>query len=292
MRVHHLNTGTMCPIGAKFVNGHGGLFERARLVCHVLLAESNDGLVLIDTGLGLSDIANPSQLGRGWVRLTSPRFDAAETAIEQVKKLGFAAHDVRHIVLTHLDRDHAGGLSDFPKAKVHVHLREHEAAVTQKIKSRKGRYIAGQWQHGPNWRLHGGDGEDWYGFRGVRALENRETDILLIPLHGHTPGHCGVAVRGDGKWLLLAGDSYFFHGQIETPPVPAPVALRIFQRIVDTDRAIRIAKQERVRKLKAEHGGEIDIFNSHDPVDYTPYSDVDGHIPGLASPTSVYRVHR
>ena len=26
MRIHHLNTGTMCPIGRRFVNGTGGIF--------------------------------------------------------------------------------------------------------------------------------------------------------------------------------------------------------------------------------------------------------------------------
>jgi glyoxylase-like metal-dependent hydrolase (beta-lactamase superfamily II) len=268
MRVHHLNTGTMCPIGAKFVNGQGGIFERARLICHVLLVETDDGLLLVDTGLGLSDIANPSQLGRRWVRQTSPRLDPAETAIEQVKTLGFVPGDVRHIVLTHLDRDHAGGLPDFPKANIHVHLREHEAALGQKSKLGKARYIANQWQHGPNWNLCGDGGENWYGFQGVRALADRETDILLIPLHGHTPGHCGVAVRTMGKWLLHAGDSYFFHGQVETPPIPAPFALRMFQRMGDTDRALRIVNQERIRQLKATHGSEIEIFNSHDPVEY------------------------
>ena len=37
--------------------------------------------------------------------------------------------DVRHVLLTHLDRDHAGGIPDFPKARVHVHRKEHEMAV-------------------------------------------------------------------------------------------------------------------------------------------------------------------
>ncbi|MFD0510570.1 MBL fold metallo-hydrolase [Streptomyces aureus] len=31
--------------------------------------------------------------------------------------LGYAVDDVRHIVLTHLDLDHAGGLPDFPRAR-------------------------------------------------------------------------------------------------------------------------------------------------------------------------------
>ena len=46
MRVHHINTGTMCPIGQRFVNGTGSMFRRARMVCHCLLVETNDGLTL------------------------------------------------------------------------------------------------------------------------------------------------------------------------------------------------------------------------------------------------------
>ena len=63
MRIHHLNTGTMCPIGRRLVNGTGSIFQRARMVCHCLLIETNDGLALVDTGIGLDDIANPPRLG-------------------------------------------------------------------------------------------------------------------------------------------------------------------------------------------------------------------------------------
>ena len=89
MRIHHLNTGTMCPIGKRLVNGTGSIFQRARMVCHCLLVETTDDLVLVDTGIGLDDIANPPRLGRKWVRQTTPRLDPAETAVQQVKALGY-----------------------------------------------------------------------------------------------------------------------------------------------------------------------------------------------------------
>jgi glyoxylase-like metal-dependent hydrolase (beta-lactamase superfamily II) len=268
MRIHHLNTGTMCPIGRRFVNGTGGIFQRARMVCHCLLLETQDGLALVDTGIGLDDIAQSRRLGPKWVRQTAPRLDPAETAIQQVKALGYSPSDVRHLLLTHLDRDHAGGVADFPKAKVHVHRREHEMAVLNKIAAPKGRYITEQWQHGPDWAFYGEGGEDWFGFKGVRALGDREPDILMIPLPGHTPGHCGIAVRGKDKWLLHAGDSYFFHGQMQTPPLRTPLVLGIFQRKADMDSRTRLANQERLRLLKSRHGDAVTIFNSHDPVDY------------------------
>ncbi len=236
MRIHHLNTGTMCPIGRRLVNGTGSVFQRARMVCHCLLAETNDGLALVDTGIGLGDIATPMRLGRKWVRQTTPRLDPAETAVQQVKALGFSPADVRHILLTHLDRDHAGGVPDFPNAKVHVHRREHDMAVANRIAAPKGRYITEQWQHGPAWAFYDGGGEDWFGFTGVRALGDREPDILMVPLPGHTLGHCGIAVRGKDKWLLHAGDAYFFHGELQPQP-RMPFVLGIFQRRADMDRA-------------------------------------------------------
>ena len=267
MRTHHLNTGTMCPASALLVNGRGGLFERARMVCHVLLLETSEGLALVDTGLGLGDIAEPNRLGRSWVRMTRPRLDPEETAIAQVRALGFSPKDVRHLLLTHLDLDHAGGISDFPWAKVHVHGREHDAAVVGGATARSG-YRASQWAHRPDWAFYGKEGEDWFGFKGVRALGERETDVLIIPLPGHTSGHCGVAVKSGDRWLLHAGDSYFHHTQIRPQDGKTPMALRYFQRQADTERALRIANQQRLRALHAAHGDEIDIFNSHDPEDY------------------------
>lgn len=61
-------------------------------------------------------------------------------------------------------------------------------------------------------------GDEWFGFGSVTVLDD---DVLLIPLQGHTRGHCGVAVRrADGGWLLHAGDSYFHQSKKLTPPNP------------------------------------------------------------------------
>ncbi|NPU10509.1 MBL fold metallo-hydrolase [Bradyrhizobium sp. 83002] len=267
MRVHHINTGTMCPRGGRLVSGSGSLFARARLVCHCLLIEDEDGLVLVDTGIGSADIADPARLGPNWVRQAAPQLDLAETALQQVRALGFSPDDVRHILLTHLDRDHAGGIGDFPKAKVHVHRAEHAMAVDGAPPPPRGRYVTSQWRHRPDWQHYDDDGEDWFGFRGVRAAVGRSGDILVIPLPGHTPGHCGIAVRRGDTWLLHAGDAYFFHGQLDARP-RMPLLLGLFQRKGDLDRATRLANQARLRRLKCDHGDQVTIVNSHDPVDY------------------------
>ena len=96
--IHHLNCGTMCPRGARLIAGEGGLLAEARLICHCLLIEGAEGLVLIDTGFGLDDARNPGQLGAPFRALTRPRLQAAETAIYQIRGLGLEPSDVRHVV--------------------------------------------------------------------------------------------------------------------------------------------------------------------------------------------------
>jgi len=266
MNVHHLNAATLCPVGMRLINGSGSLFKRARMVCHVLAIETGDGIVLVDTGLGTGDIADPKRLGTTWLWQLSPRLDAAETVAAQLRARGVARSEVRDIVLTHLDFDHAGGVADFPDARVHVHVREHAAATRLEEARPRGRYVGAHVAHGPRWKLFDDGGERWFGFDGVRALSERHPEILLVPLRGHTHGHTGVAVRSGDRWVLHAGDAYFFHRQVETPP-NAPLALRFFQRRGDVDRAARQANQERLRVLASAHAAEVTIVCSHDPVE-------------------------
>src|SRR5271165_5137385 len=114
--LHHLNCGTMCPRGARLLAGTGGLLEPTRLVCHCLLIEGAEGLVLVDTGFGNGDVGSPRQLGRLFSALVRPQLSEGETAHAQILARGFQPADVRHIVTTHLDLDHSGGLPDFPEA--------------------------------------------------------------------------------------------------------------------------------------------------------------------------------
>lgn len=104
MRIHHLNCGTLCPLGGRLIDGRPGVLRGASLVCHCLLIETEAGLVLVDTGLGRKDIEEPyPRLSRAMTSLLRPRRRMAETAWAQVRALGYADTDVRHILLTHLD---------------------------------------------------------------------------------------------------------------------------------------------------------------------------------------------
>jgi len=261
MRIHHLNCGSMCPPLGSLIN------ERGLLVCHVLLVEAPGGLVLVDTGMGTDD-CDPARtrIHRAFRTLVRPRLERAETALAQVEALGFRAADVRHLVLTHLDLDHAGGISDFPHARVHLHGPELDAALRPRGRDRL-RYIQAQWAHGPDWASHRADpgGERWHGFECVRDLPGLPPEILLVPLAGHSRGHAGVAIDGGDGWLLHAGDAYFYHGEME-PEARCTRLLSAFQALDDSDRKTRIANQKRLRELALQHA-DVRVFCAHDPVE-------------------------
>lgn len=261
--IHHLNCGTMCPRGARMLQGSGGLLEPGRLVCHCLLIEGAEGLVLVDTGFGSGDVARRRQLGAMFNALVRPVLDGSETALAQVRALGFDPADVRQIVTTHLDLDHAGGLPDFPQAEVHLLGDELKAALRPSLRERT-RYVGAHWSHNPKWVEHEGGGEDWFGFAGVRILPGSGAEVLLIPLPGHTKGHTGVAIAGGERWLLHCGDAYFHQGQMQTPP-HCPPGLSAFQAINSSDNALRRENSERLRELAARHSAEVELICSHDP---------------------------
>ncbi len=262
MRIHHLNCGTLCPNGARTVNGSGGWLEPARIVCHCLLIEGNDGLVLVDTGFGVEDTRKPRQLGAAFA-LMRPRAEIGETAIKQIEALGFKAEDVKQIVTTHLDPDHSGGLPDFPLAEVHVFADELDAAMNPSLRD-KPRYRRVHWKHNPQWIRHQVEGDEWFGFDGVRILPDLGAEMLMVPLVGHTLGHTGIAVKTGEGWMLHCGDAYFHHDEIATPP-SCPPGLRFFQNLNNADRKQRLANQERLRELVTRHGEEVQLLCSHDP---------------------------
>jgi glyoxylase-like metal-dependent hydrolase (beta-lactamase superfamily II) len=263
MRIHHLSCGSMCPYGGRIVSGVPG---RAQIVCHTLLVETGDSLVLVDTGMGVEDMKHRHRrLGVPFTMGFRVVGNVDDTALHQIRALGHDPADVRHIACTHLDLDHAGGLPDFPEAEVHVFESEREAAVDPSLRDRM-RYPACHFEHGPKWSTHGPGGDDWFGFESIRVLPGVDPEILMIPLPGHSRGHTAIAVRDGDGWLLHCGDAYFHRGEMASPP-SCPPGLRIFQRLMAADEGARRRNQERLRELAANHGDEVRVFCAHDHVE-------------------------
>lgn len=242
--IHHINCGTL------------QVPTYPTVVCHCLLLHDQQQLALVDTGIGLQDVLNPlERLGQPLIDIAGFQFHESDTAVRRIESLGLSPADVRHIVLTHGDPDHAGGLADFPNAQVHVSQEEQAHMMAGHW-----RYVPSQFAHGPTWKTYPHSTRNWFGLE-ARPLDlGFESEVLLIPLFGHTLGHCGVAIQQGDRWLLHVGDAYYLRAELSADD--HPVSQLAAQR-ADDDQQRRVSL-EHLRRLARDHAATIDILGYHD----------------------------
>jgi len=136
------------------------------------LIQTDDGTnILIDTGFP-KNFEMPSM---------DLRLDDREYIVEQLAALGLTPRDIRYLVCTHFDQDHAGGHDAFPDAELIVQ-RQHNEVARSGTEERFERMRA-HWDH-PSLRYRLIDGD-------TTLLPG----IELIETSGHVPGHQSVLAR-------------------------------------------------------------------------------------------------
>lgn len=268
MKIYHMSCGSLCPLGGRFFDGVSPYSTPATLVCHCLLIEYDAGLILVDTGFGLEDVRNKNRIPWLFRFFQRPHCREENTALRQIQALGYQAQDVRHIVLTHLDFDHAGGLADFPQAEVHISDEEYGAVTEPRTLMERLRFRSDRWPRSELWHRYRPEGDLWFGLSCMKDLRDLPPNILLIPLPGHTRGHCGVAVQNEeGHWLLLAGDAYFHHSELDSGK-RVPLGTKLFQRLMESDHECRLRAQASLRELKMDYHDRVTVISSHDRSEY------------------------
>jgi glyoxylase-like metal-dependent hydrolase (beta-lactamase superfamily II) len=232
-------------------------------VCgHCLLLKEDTQLILIDTGIGLSDTLNPiERIGQQLIDIVGYQFDEAQTALRQIEKLGFDPEWVTDCVISHLDNDHTGGLADFPNATVHLAIEELE-----NYNLHNSRYLKAPLSHNPALKTYEKSGFNWYGFEARKINIGIEVDILLIPLFGHTLGHCGVALKHNDKWLFYVADAYYMRVEL----VDSNHAVNRLAEIRADDNELRIATLLKIKELINDRP-EIEVFGYHDFDDFEKF---------------------
>ena len=264
MSIHHLNCGTMHPFGLPQDDDTGGFFKRGHGVVHCLLVETGDGLALVDTGWGTRDCTDPSPAVRQFTDIIGCPRDVGETAIRQIEALGYDRADVRHIFLTHMHMDHAGGLPDFPAATVHLLAAELEACRHPRTLVEWRAYRPEHRAHGPKWQPHTLQGDQWFGLDCAPPVVVGEIEFVMLPFTGHTHGHCAVAVRAGERWLLHCGDAYGYYRQVgPAQPYRHPCG-KLMERLVTTGFAMSRCHWDSIRNLARAQGDKVRAFCTHD----------------------------
>lgn len=269
LNIEHATLGLMGPI----------VYTTTRVMpIHCVIFQVGERVILLDSGFGTREMLDPnSLLGDEVLWRVFPLIDSRMTAYERLKTKGIRPDLVTDVVLTHLDYDHAGGIYDFPDATGHVSEEELDAFDSAEPRGPYRRY---QISHSTRVKTYGSSDERWFDLE-ARSLDlPGNLDTKLIPLPGHTAGHCGVAYREDGKWSLHAGDAYFDH-QVnfleDAPGLPIEIGFQ-------NSAAERQASLGKLRTLKAQHGDEVELFCTHDQHEFLDWTTGCGNPDPLSEP--------
>jgi len=185
-----------------------------------LLEHPEQGAILFDTGYHTRFQAATRHLPFRLYRLLTPvRITASENASVQLEARGILPTDVRHVILSHFDGDHIGGLRDFPVARIVASVEAWRAVAAKTgLEAFRVRLMPDLLPEDIAWRLHlvrAFDGPSVGPFRATHDLFGDGT-VRLVRLPGHAPGQVGALVSAeDGKTYLLAGDGCWTRRDLE-----------------------------------------------------------------------------
>ena len=172
---------------------------------------------------------------------------------------------MKHILATHLDFDHVGGLPDFPKAQIHLYRPEFDHASLSPR-----RYFKTFWDHGPFWTFYDRPTDTWRGIPCIRPLKGIIPEIFFILLPGHTQGHCGVVVETDEKTLVFAGDAYFYNHQI-TGESSLNIPLFLYNNLFQWNKKEFKKSLAILKNLNTELRSNDILFCSHDKGEFSQF---------------------
>ena len=177
------------------------------LPIYVWVIEHDEGVILVDTGetSRVHDVGYHPKWHPFYRRAVHFSVQPEEELGPQLRSLGISSRDIKHVVITHMHTDHAGGLAHVVDARTWV------APGEMKRAAGAGGRVQGSLPHRwPKWfepeaiqvaRTPLGP------FDGSMPLTSRG-DVVIIPTPGHTPNHVSVAVLGDPT-IFLAGDTSY-----------------------------------------------------------------------------------
>lgn len=266
IKIHAMRCGTVgtdesIPDRSKSKNPYAytgvlrGERHRVWLPVFAYLIEHPQGRILVDTGWH-TDVRIDQRKHLSWkLNIASKAIlPAGEAVTEQLKARNLSPSDINIVLLTHLDVDHASGLSLVKDAKAFY------AGEAELMAARQGdiRYNKKLWENIPVRPIPMADND---AFPHKKAWDVfGDGTVYFVDLAGHSAGMTGVLIQNNGKYVILTGDACYSRRNWEDLKLPGITA--------DADKAKRSI--EWVARM-AKSADCVEILATHDP-EIVPHS--------------------
>jgi len=204
------------------------------------------GTVLFDTGLETAlqskDAATRDAAFGPSAGYALPTFEDGEDIASRLRAHGVDPDRIDYVINSHLHLDHCGGNAAIPNARLVVQKREWEAGTVPEL-VQENLYMPRQYDLGHD-RLEVEGEHDLFG----------DGSVVLIPTHGHTPGHQSLRVKVRYGEVLLAADACYLRETLDRMALPDAAVVRSADAMRENYEFLKRAEQE----------GALLIFG-HDP---------------------------
>lgn len=221
------------------------------------LIEHEKGLILFDTGLSPSGMADPvAEYGEEVAAILGLQATPEQQIDRQLANLGFRTEQITHVVSSHLHLDHAGAHHLFPQATFYVGAGEFANAFAPDP--------VGAFAYAPealgglrqlNWRIVPGADVDLFG----------DGSLTILSMPGHTQGNLSLKVRLASRTFILAGDTAHLRAALAAE-FPTPF-----------DDNSKIALQSLRRLKRIQEAEEATVWITHDPQDWAELGNTGSH---------------
>jgi glyoxylase-like metal-dependent hydrolase (beta-lactamase superfamily II) len=199
-----IDTGSNSTLEAFLFRG-GRWFTSRELTFPAALVRHPRGLLLIDTGLG-PEIDQQFDENMPWLLKPLMDYEKGADAHTALSQAGVDPRSVKHILLTHLHWDHAGGLESFPEAE--VWFPEAGLSEATALANDEAAYFLDQFDADTiRWHFHDFPDGAYENF--AKSFDFfGDGSVVLVPMPGHTSASLGVFVNlPNGERYLFSGDT-------------------------------------------------------------------------------------
>lgn len=215
LRVFHIAT----TLGKdKHMVDGGTKDDRIGPVSAYVIEHPKQGLILIDTGYGRVTAESIKDYpGKRLAKIV--KLEMKTPLADRLGDISKAPEDVRHVILTHLHADHAGGIADFGKAMLWADGREIDAGLKKGMM--KG-YNKKAYKERSFDRVDFDQTEAYGPFPQHVDLFD-DGSIILLPAPGHTRGSMMVLVNLKSGSFLFLGDAAWVDENWQKPVPKGPL---------------------------------------------------------------------